>query len=224
MKLFAWIGKKRGEKPAKRGGGVSREAEAARLMLAARQREMAERVERLSQRMEKGLASLALRIRRSRMARSEVLALEAEQRALLRLLDRVEVAEMDTADLLHEWRDWMRSMRVLDQAVQSGDAAERERIEMVRSELRVRGVVDEQDGAGRGRSADGGGLGANPMGDSLPEWDQYLGERLPVTARFWEGRMKEAQEGGAHEAVIHDLAKRMRKAHGHAKAWQKMQR
>lgn len=217
MKLFGWITNKGTHASAKSRGVLSREMVEVRESLARTQRGLAERVEGALHHADKRLAAIAERIRRFQGARSEALSLEAEQRALGRLLERVEVAEMDTAELLREWRDWMRGVRG---GVSLMDGEQRMRVEMVRSELCVRGVIDEERVEVRA-SVDLSTSG-EPQ-DSLSEWDQYLGERLPATARFWEARAEEAQSGHAHEMVTHDLVKRMRKAHGQARAWHRMQ-
>lgn len=218
MKLFGWITKKNTHASAKSRGVLSREATEMRESLARRQRGLAERVESALHTVDKQLASMADRIRHFGGARSEALSLEAEQRAWERFLERVEVAEMDTAGLLREWRDWTRGLRSGWKA-SSVDIEQRMRVEMVRSELCVRGVIDEESAGEVLQSESSQKKGA----DSLPEWDQYLGERLPATAKFWEARAEEAQNGHDHEAVTHALVKRMRKAHGQAKTWHRMQ-
>jgi hypothetical protein len=199
--------------------GTASHGEARRVRLAGTQRQLSQRVERVLHQTERHLLSIAERIRRSDGSRAEEHELELEQQSLERWLDRCEIMQTTTSELLREWRDWSRALR-------QGIATDLERAELIRSELRVRGVLLEED-------MGGGSLANQVVGqevrqgeaepDLFEEWDQYLGETLPLTARFWQARVQTAQEKGASERALHIEVKRMREAHGHANVWKKMQ-
>ena len=111
MRLLAWLGKTRGKASVPNDGLVRREIKVTHTHLAREQRELAERVERVLRHLEKQLTMMAERIRHTQGTRTELLGLEAEQCSQRRLLARVEVANLATAELLHEWRDWLHKIR-----------------------------------------------------------------------------------------------------------------
>jgi len=132
------------------------------------------------------------------------------------------VAEMDTAELLSEWRDWVRRKRQVLGAEPPFDVEEAQRSEMVDSELRIRGVLHEDEMLVTLHSSTDSSE-QKPV-DSFPERDQYLGGCLPSTAQFWETRVEKAREHDAHPVIMHALVSHMKQAHGAANIWRRMQR
>ena len=167
------------------------------------QRELAKAWEKREGSLQKKLAGMVERIRHWHGSLEEATFLEAEQRQLRHLLARLEVSDMDTAELLREWRDWMRALR-------QGLGYDAERVEFVGSELRLRGVIEkEEHGQNHADDAAKTKQGDDGSEDVFSEWDQYLGERLPATSTFWEQRAAEVMANGAHPKVVHGFVKRM---------------
>jgi hypothetical protein len=182
------------------------------------QRELAKAWEKREGSLQKRLAGIVGRIRHWQGSLEEATFLEAEQRQVRRLLERLEVSDMDTVELLREWRDWMRAFR-------QGLGHDPERVELVGSELRLRGVIEKEEYIPL-PSEEGprDGEGKRDSKDSFSEWDQYLGERLPATSAFWERRAAEVEANGTHPKVVHGFVKQMKQAQGHANTWRRMQR
>ncbi len=212
MPLFAWM---RLPSRSSRPPHLSHEAEERRLALAAEQRQLAARLETIIRRTDKQLLSMVERIRRFDGAQTEERVLVLEQATLQRLLERCELMQTDTSELLREWRDWMRGLR------QEGVIADRERAELVRSELCVRGVImDERIPPVSQAETD---TVSELRYDPFEEWDQYLGECLEADAAFWHTRTEESQRKGEHGSIVYKNVQRMRQAHGQAKTWRRMQ-
>lgn len=199
-------------------GGVLRERDEERVRFVQTQRELAKAWEKREGSLQKKLAGIVARIRNWQGSLEEVTFLEAEQRQMRRLLERLEVSDMDTVELLREWRDWMRAFR-------QGLGHDVERVELVGSELRLRGVIEQEAHIPLPtEQGPRGGEERHDAQDSFSEWDQYLGERLPATSAFWERRAAEVEADGAHPKVVHGFVKQMKQAQGQANTWRRMQR
>ncbi len=214
MKILSWF-TKRGSEASKNLEVIRGEQEEIRVGLAKTQRQIAARLEQVLHASEKQLVSMVERIRRWSGQHKDLSELEGEQIVLQRLLDRMELVQADTSALLREWRDWMRALR-------QGMVTDIERAELLRSELRVRGVIMDEEVRVTPNTSQVVSESITQT-DLLSEWDQYIGERLPASAAFWQKRVEEAQAEGVHEEVMHGLVTRMRHAHGQAKAWKRMQ-
>lgn len=213
MRFFDWVRKNTGHKGSTHPRLGESEREEARARFGLRQREFVQRLQECLRQTEKRAFSLAERIRDWQGERGEWLSLEAEQERLRRIIERVELAQRDTAELLHEWRDWLRALR-------QGREVDEQRLELLRSELRGRGALSETEVPSL-VSRDS--RGTDEREDAFSEWDQHVGALLPATANFWGKRLEEAQNEGCHPVVVHGLVARMRKAQGHAKIWRRMQ-
>lgn len=216
MRLFSWI---KGKTSSTNVGVPAYKVEARRAALASAQRALAQRMEEVMRQAEKQLLSMVDRIRRFDGSAVEERELEMEQMILGRLVERCTIVQTPTTELLREWRDWLRAVR---QEV----VTDVERAELVRSELWVRGVImDErvENGAGSTEAKTNVLNKQQEMEDAFGEWDQYLGERLPQSAVFWQKRVEELGERGETHEMMQRAVKRMREAHGHAKIWKKMQ-
>lgn len=214
MRLFSWI---KGKSSPPTVGVPAYKVEERRVALASAQRALAGRMEGVMREAEKQLLSMVDRIRRFDGNAVEERELEMEQMILGRLVERCAIVQTPTTELLREWRDWLRAVR---QEV----VTDLERAELVRSELWVRGVIADER-----MEKEGGAASSNTSNkqekteDVFAEWDQYLGERLPGSALFWQKRVEELGERGETEEVMQRAVKRMREAHGHAKIWKRMQ-
>lgn len=215
MRLLSWI---RGKSSPTTLGVPAYKVEERRAALASAQRTLAGRMEGVMREAEKQLLSMVGRIRRFDGNAIEERELEAEQMILGRLVERCAIVQTPTTELLREWRDWLRAVR---QEV----VTDLERAELVRSELWVRGVItDERMQKETGVTAQRNVFQQEKkIEDAFGEWDQYLGERLPGSAIFWQKRVEELGERGETEEVMQRAVKRMREAHGHAKIWKRMQ-
>ncbi len=216
MRLFSWI---KGKSSPTTVGVSAYRLEERRAALASAQRALAGRMEGVMREAEKQLLSMVERIRRFEGNTVEERELGMEQVILGRLVERCAIVQTPTTELLREWRDWLRAVR---QEV----VTDLERAELVRSELWVRGVImDErmEKGAGSEEAKMTVLKKQQDIQDAFGEWDQYLGERLPGSATFWQKRVEELGERGETEEVMQRAVKRMREAHGHAKIWKRMQ-
>lgn len=215
MRLLSWI---KGKSSPTTLGVPAYKVEERRAALASAQRALAGRMEGVMREAEKQLLSMVGRIRRFDGNAIEERELEAEQMILGRLVERCAIVQTPTTELLREWRDWLRAVR---QEV----VTDLERAELVRSELWVRGVItDERMQKETGATAQAAMFKQEKkIEDAFGEWDQYLGERLPGSAMFWQKRVEELGERGETEEIMQKAVKRMREAHGHAKIWKRMQ-
>lgn len=216
MRLFSWI---KGKSSPTNVGVPAYKVEERRVALASAQRALAGRMERVMREAEKQLISMVDRIRRFDGNAIEERELEMEQMILGRLVERCTIIQTPTTELLREWRDWLRAMR-------QGVVTDLERAELIRSELWVRGLIEDErvEKEGGSSMAETRVLKQqNEAGDAFGEWDQYLGERLIGSATFWQKRVEELGERGEAHEVMQRTVKRMREAHGHAKIWKRMQ-
>ncbi|MBP6945151.1 hypothetical protein KBD61_02505 [Patescibacteria group bacterium] len=215
MRLFSWI---KGKSSPTTAGVPAYKLEERRAALASAQRALVGRMEGVMREAEKQLISMVERIRRFDGNAIEERELEMEQMILGRLVERCAIVQTPTTELLREWRDWLRAVR---QEV----VTDLERAELVRSELWVRGVItDERMEKEKGMDAQINTPNKRKeREDAFGEWDQYLGERLPGSAMFWQKRVEELGERGETEEAMQRAVKRMREAHGHAKIWKRMQ-
>lgn len=215
MSLFSWVQHVRAR--ASKSSTFSSHIEERRLKLAAEQRQLAVRLETVLQRTQKQLFAMVERIRYFNGVQAEERTLMLEQAALQRWLERSELVQTDTSELLREWRDWMRAMR-------QGVVTDQERAELVRSELRVRGVITDEHVSFSVTQSRPTEETARPcLQDLFGEWDQYMGEHLEGSAVFWRERVEELQRKEANDLIVCGYVKRMREAQGHAKAWRRMQ-
>jgi hypothetical protein len=219
--MMAWFSKiKRRDETVKQGCVGEREREEMRGRLGAEQRALMERVDGCTRGLNKRCLSMAMLVREWKGGQAELLALQAEQESLRRALMRWEIAQAETVDLLREWRDWVRAemKRVsgIKYQVSSIGTGEGERREMVGSELRVRGVIEEESEKNQKSNVD-------MEGDELEEWDQYVGDRLSEKVMLWQRRVEQALEDGEHAVIVHGFVKDMRQVHGQAKIWRKLQ-
>jgi hypothetical protein len=115
-----------------------RDPEAARVLLAREQRELADELERTFLAYEARLEALSRRVRSMEPAtvRREMGILREAQDELRRVIRRASIAERQTRELQREWGEWKRLN------VHSGllESHALERLEMLRSELALRGV------------------------------------------------------------------------------------
>lgn len=213
MRFVQWMKREMVDKvPAFSKRGALREHDELRVQFVQHQRALTTKWEKRERALQKRLAGMVERIRGWQGSVQEATRLEAEQRHIEQLLERLEISDADTVELLREWRDWMRALR-------RGLGYDAARVELVGSELRLRGVIAQDEIAeARKDSRDG-----DKDRDAFLEWDEQIGARLPETSAFWQGRVEELQSEGAHEVVLHGFVKHMKQAHGQAHAWRRMQ-
>ena len=192
---------------------VGGEREQKREMLENTRRELADYMEELMRRNERRLVTMRQAIREWDGTTAHLQKIDIEQMAFTRMLQRVEVAQVNTSDLLREWRDWMRALR-------QGTSEPSERVEMVCSELRLRGVLDQNEERITIPSAE---IPRPCLEEAFAEWDQYLGHRLPATVLFWRQRMAGIDSVEDTEA-IRSFVTRARLVEGHGKIWKKLTR
>ncbi len=135
-----------------------------------------------------------------------------------RVRRRVEIAELETRALLDEWRDWGR-MRAFAEEL-SPEA--RERLEMLRSELTVRGVrIPEKKRSAFSfeESSDALPSGGDVVEDTLPEWDEVVAMHIPQTVQYWEEQVRASSIASHNPARLAELLSLLRQAHGEQRLW-----
>lgn len=113
---------------------------AARRWLAKRQKELSQELMQVTRAYDERLQELAGRVSRAEVGphwSDEAAAILAKQQEVARMLLRLELAERDTPALMTEWQDWQR---YLAEVGEPKEARQAERLELLRSELTLRGV------------------------------------------------------------------------------------
>ena len=148
--------------------------------------------------------------------------LREEQGALLRVIRRLAVAELDSRSLLNEWNEW----RIQEESQLTSSQLERK--EMLRSEIVIRGerLPEEtcQDHAASDVHAESliptstvsGHLIAIERSepDGFEEWDSVFTNGTDDTTGFWEQELRTALAAEAFDAKsVYPIVERLRDAH-----------
>jgi len=187
------------------------------------QRVIAHELERVLSSYDARLADLAKRIRGmdDQMLMAEWRNLREEQNALRRVVRRAEAAELDQRALTDEWNQW----RMQDDATWT--SAQKERQEIIRSELAVRGIRLPETRSDRGWKEEGTEnrvpitVSGRPMKierqtpDDFEEWDETIGTHASNAVEFLEDEIRAFLEAGANDPVqAAEMMKQLRQAQG----------